>query len=399
MAPFALPRRESRWRATLRGTESDLFTAAVAAYLDVIRDEAIVGLNQQNVRILEVNLQATRDRFQVGDLTRTDVDQSDARLALASSQLETAKATLIASREHYIRVIGEAPIDLQPPPPLPPLPSLPDIAVDEALKQNPTLLAADKEREATRYDVIVAKSNRLPKLSVVVGGNYYDYLGSLGAGTGVQVGQTGTSVTAGVTLNVPVFQGGRVGAQVRQAEALRSQSIEAATGAARGVVEQTRSAYAMWRASQRVIANSEKAVDANKLGLKGVRTENIVGTRTILDILNAEQELLNSQITLVTARRDSYAAGFALLAAMGRAEAKDLGLEGGPLYDPVANYNRVRRRIGDYADDGEPTPIASSTAAIPAQNSVAPTIQDPMLQTSAVSSIEDIPISAGGKPN
>ena len=368
-------------RATLRGTESDLFVAVVGAYLNVIRGEAIVGLNQQNVRVLDVNLRASRDRFQVGDLTRTDVAQSEARLALARAQLQSAEAQLITARESYIQVVGAAPDHLQQPPALPPLPTGADVAVGQALQDNPALQAAARQRDATRYDVAVARAGRLPRLSVVVGGNYYNYLGSLGSGTGPQVGQTGTSVTAGLALTLPIFQGGRIGAQVRQAEALRSQAIENATAAERVVVAQARSAYAVWRSSQQVIASSETAVNANKLSLEGVRAENSVGTRTILDILNAEQELLNSQVTLVTARRDAYVAGFALLAAMGRAQAADLGLDGGALYNPVANYDRVRRRISDFGDDGEPTGVATSTITTPVQDASVPQSQDPMLQT------------------
>ncbi|WP_242095385.1 TolC family outer membrane protein [Sphingomonas sp. CROZ-RG-20F-R02-07] len=368
-------------RATLRGTESDLFTAVVASYMDVIRDEAIVGLNMQNVRVLEVNLQASQDRFQVGDLTRTDVAQSQARLALARAQLETAQAQLIGSRETYIRVVGTPPTKLEVPPTLPKLPPSPNAAVGEALNNNPTLLAAAKARDATRYDVNVARASRLPKLSVVVGGNYYNYLGSLGAGTAVPVGQTGTSGTAGVALTVPLFQGGRPASLVRQAEALRSQSIENATSAERAVIAQTRSAYASWKSSEQVIASSETAVNANKLSLEGVRAENSVGTRTILDILNAEQELLNSQVTLVTARRDAYVAGFALLAAMGDAEARDLGLEGGVLYNPVTNYERVRNRFGDFGGDGEPNAQATSTAQTPAQDATVAAPVDPMLES------------------
>ena len=370
-------------RETLRGTESDLFTATVGAYMDVIRDQAIVGLNRQNVHVLDVDLQASRDRFRVGELTRTDVSQSEARLALARGQLDSAESQLIASRESYIRVVGSPPVDLELPPPLPVLPALPGPAVDQALRDNPSLLAAVKQREATRYDVAVARSDRLPKLNVVIGGNYYNYLGSLGSGTAVQVGQTGTSLTAGLALTAPLFQGGRVGAQVRQAEALRSQSIEAATAAERAVIAQTRSAYAAWQSSRRVITSSEAAVNANKASLEGVRAENSVGTRTILDILNAEQELLNSQVTLVTARRDAYVAAFALLAATGHAQAGDLGLEAGPLYNPIVNYDRVRHRLNDFADDGEPAQAATSTVATPAQDAVIPPMQDPMLQTDA----------------
>lgn len=131
-------------RLSLRGTEADLFTAVVGAYMDVIRDEAIVSLNEQNVKVLDVNLQASKDRFQVGDLTRTDVAQSDARLAVARSQLQTAQSRLISSRESYIRLVGSAPGNLEVPPALPNLPADPDSAVKVAVDHNPVLLAAQK---------------------------------------------------------------------------------------------------------------------------------------------------------------------------------------------------------------------------------------------------------------
>ncbi len=374
--------RVTAGRATLRDIEAGLFTEVVGAYMDVVRDEAIVGLNQQNVHVLDVNLQASRDRFQVGDLTRTDVAQSEARLALARAQLQTAESQLISSRENYVRVVGSPPQNLQPPPLLPNLPANPDAAVSRAIKDNPALLAAQSQREATRYDIDVAKATRLPQVSVVVGGNYYNYLGALGAGTGVPVGQSGTSGTVGLALRLPIFQGGRPAAQVRRAEALRSQAIENVTLTERGVIAQARSAFAIFESSKQVIASSEIAVNANKLSLEGVRAENSVGTRTILDILNAEQELLNSQVTLVTARRDAYVAGFALLATMGDAEAKDLGLDGGVLYDPTLNYNRVKNRFWDFGGDGEPAPVATNTVNTPAQTAVVQEQpNDPLLKT------------------
>lgn len=371
-------------RATLRGTEADLFTAVVAAYMDVIRDDAIVGLNEQNVRVLDVNLRATRDRFQVGDLTRTDVAQSEARLALARAQLQSAQARLISSRENYVNVVGSPPDGLQDPPALPNLPATPEAAVQEALRENPVLQAAAGQRDAARYDIAVARAARLPQVNVVVGGNYYNYLGSLNvlnAGTGQRVGQNGTSATAGLAVNLPIFQGGRPAAQVRRAEALRAQAIENVTFTERAVIAQARSALAVQRSAQQVIASSEVAVSANRLSLEGVRAENGAGTRTILDILNAEQELLNSQVTLVTARRDAYVAGFALLAATGHAEAQDLGLGGGPLYDPTLNYRRVRNRISDFGSDGEPAPVATSTANTPAQGSQVSRPLDPQLNS------------------
>jgi len=366
-------------RATLRNVEATVFTNVVAAYMNVIRDEAVVALNTQNVRVLEVNLQASRDRFQVGDLTRTDVAQSEARLALARAQLQSAEAGLISSRETYINIVGEPAGVLTDPPALPGLPASPDAAVSEALAENPQLIAARRVRDATRYDIGVARAQRLPRLNAVSGGTYFNYLGSIPGNLGVPT--SGTNASAGLQVTLPLFQGGRPAALVRQAEATRSQAIETATATERAVIAQARSSYAVWRSSQEVIASSETAVNANKLSLEGVRAENSVGTRTILDILNAEQELLNSQVTLVTARRDAYVAGFALLAAMGDAEAQDLGLDGGTLYDPTVNYRRVRNRRWDWGGDGEPMPVATTTAGTPAQNAVPARPLDPLLDS------------------
>ncbi|KQT32323.1 hypothetical protein ASG29_10975 [Sphingomonas sp. Leaf412] len=369
-------------QATLRNVEATVFTDVVAAYNNVLRDEAIVGLNTQNVRVLDTNLRASRDRFEVGDVTRTDVAQSEARFRLAQAQLQSAQATLIASRENYIRLVGTPPGTLEPPPALPNLPAAPDDAVAVAIDNNPALLAARKARDATEYDVRAARATRLPQVGATLSQNYFNYLGTLGANTGgLGIGQTGNATAVGVQLSLPFFQGGRPGAQIRQAQALRGQAIEQATAAERQVVSNARSAFAIWRSSQEVIASAEAAVAANKLSLEGVRAENSVGTRTVLDILNAEQELLNSQVTLVTARRDAYVAGFSLLAAMGRAEAEDLGLEGGPLYDPNVNYRKVRRSWSDFATGPAPAAVAPTTVAVPAQNATVTRALDPALDS------------------
>ena len=175
---------------------------------------------------------------------------------------------------------------------------------------------------------------------------------------------------------MPVYQGGRPGAQIRQAQARSGVAIEQQIAVERDIIAQTRAAFASWKASLQVIESSQEAVKANALSLEGVRAENSVGNRTILDILNAEQELLNSQVQLVVARRNAYVAGFTLLAAMGRAEARDLGLDGGLLYDPNVNYDRVRKKLNDYATDPDPTPQATRTVDTLPQ-SAAPLIGPP----------------------
>lgn len=313
--------------ATTRATEADVFYAVVGSYMDVLRDQAAVSLYQRNVRVLETTLQATRDRFQAGDLTRTDVAQAEARLALAASQLQVTSSRLIQSRENYARLVGDQPVDLRQPGPLPNLPADPDDAVRVALARNPSISAAQREAAAAGYDVGAARATRLPRITAQVGGSLYDALGSYpksSSGGAARQAQEGPNSSASLVADQPVYQGGRPAALVRQTTAFRQRAIEDAISVERDTIAQVRSAYAAWRKTAESIRSTDTAVKANELSLEGVRAENQVGNRTILDLLNAEQELLNSQVQSLTARRDAYVAAFALLVAMGRAQADDL---------------------------------------------------------------------------
>ena len=344
-------------RATLRAVEGDVFTEAVAAYMDVIRDRATVELNANNVRVLETNLEATRDRFEIGDVTRTDVAQSEARLELARARMIIVQGQLTTSEQNYRRVIGQQPDALQPPPPLPPLPATADEAVRISLANNPDLIAATRQAQAAGFDVNALRGTRLPTVSAVASGDYARTMSGETAGQD----RAGTATSVGVQSRIPLYQGGLPSARVRQAQALQGQALELRVASERAVVAATRSAFADYRAAMDAITANEVAVRANELALEGVRAENSVGTRTILDVLNAEQELLNSQVLLVTARRDAYVAGFRLLNAMGQAEADDLGLEGGPLYDPLGNYRRVAGDWNDWSENKRTAPVATST--------------------------------------
>jgi outer membrane protein len=346
-------------RATLRGVEGDVFTQTVAAYMDVIRDRAIVELNQNNVRVLTTNLEATRDRFEIGDLTRTDVAQSEARLQLGRSQLATAEGRLAASEANYRAVIGRQPGQLAPPPPLPPFPTTPDEAVRIALANNPDLIAIARNAMAAGYDVRVAQAGRLPTLSGVLSGTYIDALGDRQSG----IPDSGTTSSIGLSARVPIYQGGLPSARVRQTRAIEGQVLEQVVGTERNVIADARSAFANYDADQRAIAANTIAVQANELALEGTRAEQSVGTRNVLDVLNAEQELLQSQVALVTAKRDAYVAGFTLLNSMGQAEAGALGLDGGPLYDPLGNYRRVANEWNDWAGEPRHNPAATRTVS------------------------------------
>lgn len=357
-------------RATLEAIEGDIFTEAVAAYMDVIRDRSIVTLNQSQVRVLETNLQATRDRFEVGDLTRTDVAQSEARLALAASALATAEGRLEASIENYRRVVGELPGDLAPPEPLPPLPTTAEQAVDIALASNSDLVAIAAEIRAAGRDIAVARADRLPTVSAIGSGRATNYLGTADDQFAPGAPDTVTQTGVGVQARIPIYQGGLVGARVRQARSIQSQLLERGIATERAVVANTRAAFSSYQAALEAIESNQIAVSANTLALEGTRAEQTVGTRNVLDVLNAEQELLNSQVALVTARRDAYVAGFQLLNAMGQAEAEDLNLDGGALYDPVWNYDRVSRRSSDWNDGPAPKPVSTRTVTGPVLDNV-----------------------------
>jgi outer membrane protein len=357
-------------QAELRNSESTLFANVVAAYMDVLRTEALVALATNNVAVLRTNLEATSDRFQIGDLTITDVAQSRSRLAVAEGDLQTAEANLIAARETYARLVGKAPGELAPPPPLPGLPDTVGEAIVAALENNPNLDAARQRAEAAGFDTKVAGSGRLPTVSLFVNGDYSDFFGTLRSQFQGLV-QREVTANAGVRVTVPIFQGGLPAARQRQAGARESAALEDVIATERQIIAETRSTYASWQAANGVIKSAQAAVEAAELSLEGLRAEQSIGNRQILDVLNGEQELVNARAQLVTARRNAYVAGFNLLALMGRAEARDLNLDvGAPLYDPTVNARRVSSKMWDWDRDDEPAPKSTSTVDIPPANAM-----------------------------
>ncbi|WP_017667096.1 TolC family outer membrane protein [Sandarakinorhabdus sp. AAP62] len=353
---------------TLRATEASVFSQVVAAYNDVLRDTQIVELNRNNVKNLEVNLRATQDRFEVGDLTRTDVAQSEARLSQAKADLRNAEANLIGSKERYIQQVGDVPADLSSPPPLPGLPADVAEAVEIAIKENPDIAAATRNSEASGFDVKAARAGRLPTLSGFGTVNRNDNFGGAIVPPGFPAQPSSqTSAVIGGRLALPLYQGGRPSAQIRQSQARRTAAMENQIGTERAVIQQVRAAFASWRASLDVIKSAEAAIAANSLSLEGVRAENGVGNRTIIEVLNAEQELINSRVQLATARRNAYVAGFTLLAAMGNAEARDLDLQGITLYNPKDNYRRAKGQFLDWTGRDAPMIRSTRTVTTPAQ--------------------------------
>lgn len=339
-------------RARLRATENQIVLNVVTAYADVLRFKRVVELNESQVKVLEREQEQSKDRFEVGDLTRTDVAQSQARLAVAQSNLVVAENQYAAARQAYLRVVGRLPENLEPMPALPVLPGTAGQAVDIARENNPNLLASKFEEAAARYDVSTLKKQRLPTLDAQAGASY---VYQEGGGAGNQFVREGGFFTqsANVTATVPLYQAGLVGAQVREAQARRSQLMETITTTDRQVGENVTNSFNQLRAARAVIEANKVAVEANTLAAEGVKQENQVGTRTIIEVLNAEQERLNSEVNLVTARREEQVAAYSLLASVGAAEAVALGMPVNE-YDSVSNARKVRRSFGDGSPASAP---------------------------------------------
>ncbi|MEL6877811.1 MAG: TolC family outer membrane protein [Pseudomonadota bacterium] len=373
----AAKERVAAGRASLRNSESAVFSQTVAAYMDVLRTESLAALSANQVQVLNVNLEATTDRFEIGDLTRTDVAQSQSRLAVAQGNLRLAEADLIAARETYIQIVGKAPGELQAPPPLPGLPETVGEAIVSSLENNPNLIAAKERAQAAGFDTKAAGAGHLPTLGVFANADYSDFFGTLGGPIAQDFAQSETTANVGVRLTVPIFQGGLTAARQRQAGARESSALEDVIASERSTIAETRATYSNWQAANAVIESSQTAVEAAELSLEGVRAENSIGNRSILDVLNAEQELLQARAQLVTARRNAYVAGFTLLALMGRAEARDLNLDtGGPLYDPEVNYKRSMGRFWDFGRDKDAAPNSTTTVDIPAADAkIGPTLE------------------------
>lgn len=346
-------------RAQLRAVENNILINVVTAYADVLAQMREVELTTNQVRVLERELQASRDRFEVGDLTRTDVAQSEARLERARSLQIAAQGRLETARQSYRRVVGRLPVDLEPPPPLPTLPGTPGQAVDIAMENNPGIVAARFQEAAARYDVRAVEGARLPTVAAQAGLGFANYAGQGGT---VPPGDYFTQ-NIGIAANVPLYQAGQIGSQIRQAQQVRSQRLEEISATTRAVVESTTNSYTNLQAARATIQSAESGVRANTLALEGVKQENAVGSRTVLDVLNAEQELLVSQVDLVRARRDEYVSGFALLANMGLVEAQPMGLAVTP-YNPEVNAARVRKIWGDWNTPPNPAPLPTPPAGV-----------------------------------
>ena len=323
-------------REALRNTEQTVLLDAATAYVNVVRDQAIVRLRENDVSVLSEQLKATRDRFDVGEVTRTDVAQAEARRSEALATLSVAQANLKTSRAAYEQVIGHPPGNLQTPPSIRHL--LPQ-TLDEAMTlgdgENPVILASVYNEEASLYAVEQIMGELLPDVSLQA--QYEKRFDQSQFTKDIET----TTVTAQV--NVPLYQGGGVAARVRQAKETNNQLKREVEDARLRVHADVIANWGILQSSGPAISSAESAVKANKIALNGVREEEKVGQRTTLDVLDAQRELLNSQIGLVSALRDRVVAEYSLYSAIGRMDAQTLGLSV-PYYDPLEHYEIVKNK-------------------------------------------------------
>lgn len=331
-------------RARLLTSEQSVLLSAATAYLNVQRDQAVVELNAKNEVVLSSQLEATQDRFNVGEITRTDVHQAESRLAGATADRIQAEGDLKSSRAGYANVMGEAPGTLEVPKLALPMPVNLEDALTLAEDANPTVMAAVFDEKAARDDVESTRGQLLPSV---------DLSGSASRSLDTSSnGYWANAYEAKVTLSVPLYQSGSVYSKLRQARQTASATRLTADQTKRDVAEQVRTAWETLVSTRARIDAIKTQVRASETALEGVQREASVGSRTVLDVLDSEQELLDARVNLVKSQRDETVAALTLLSSVGNLTAPDLNLAV-DLYDAQGHYRKVRDKwFGGLVENG-----------------------------------------------
>lgn len=321
-------------RETLRNTEQSVLLNGVTAYMNVIQAIALLDLQRQSLAAFEQELRATRDRFNVGEVTRTDVAQAEARVADAQYQVSQAVANLSSARAQYRQVIGVEPGKLSTPRSIEGvLPGSVERVISAGLTRHPAIKASEFAVDAANFQVKVAEGALMPNLSLQGQlSQSYDQNFSVDS-------QGGAAVT--LNLSVPIYQGGVEYANIRQAKELLTQARIEVDVNRDTIRAQAVQFWGALEASKAQIQAAQASVAANTLALEGVREEWRVGQRTTTDVLNAQRDLTNSQSALVVAQRDRVVAAYSLVSIIGKLDAISLGLKVN-VYNPQVHYNQVR---------------------------------------------------------
>ncbi len=321
-------------RERLRLTEQRVLFDAVAAYMDVLRDTATLKLQNSNVAVLKEQLRQTRERYDYGQITLTDIAQAEARLAGGKSLASAARAALDASIGVYRKIVGVEPSKLSAGAPIDRLlPKSREDAERIAQAENPLILAAQHDADAADLDIKALEADFMPKLSIV--GDVFTQTDTVG------VGNRNIGASVGGRLNVPIYEGGLTSSRVRQAKETAGQRRFSADVARAEVLSLVRAYWGALQAAKTQIAAAQIQIAAAERALYGVREEAKAGQRTTLEILNAQQELLNARLGLILAQRDRVVASYAVLSSLGRLSSDWLGLtaEG---YDPALHFEQVK---------------------------------------------------------
>lgn len=324
-------------REDLRAVEAQVLSDVISVYTAVRRDQEALRIGEENYNVLKRQLDETKARFEAGELTRTDVAQSEARLAASSASLAQARAQLDSSRAQYVAIVGQTPTALDPVPGLPNLPVTFDAALDRAEANNPSLSAAKWAEAAARARVTQAKSGLGPRVTLGAGyatsapTNDFNDLSSRDA------------ATATLRVTMPLFSAGYNSSRVRQAtEGYTAQKISVEL-ARRNVVQNVSTAWANMAAARTATQANQEQVRAATVAAEGVKYEQQVGLRTNIEVLNAEQELRQAQLALINAQRAEYVAASQVLAVMGDLEARTLTPQA-EIYDPAKNFDAVKNK-------------------------------------------------------
>ena len=328
-------------RESLRRTESVVLAQVIQAYADTRRDQESLRIRQENVNVLTRQLQESQARFEVGEITRTDVAQSQARLAQAQSLYQSAFAQLAITRAGYTTLVGQSPGDLAPEPSLAyMLPTDPDEAYKIAEEFSPQLRAQQFAEQASRARIAGARAERMPSVSANVTVGHSGLIDPFDPRDNF-----GRSVSATVTATVPIYSGGLVSSRIRQSVERNNADRITVEGVRRTVMQGVTQFWSQLIAARANIASSELQVGAARIAAEGTRQEQQVGLRTTLDVLNAEQELRQAELNQVSSRRDEYVAAANMLATMGRLEARNL-VPSVPQYDAAKNFRKLRMTWG-----------------------------------------------------
>jgi outer membrane protein len=322
-------------RAQTLAIETSVFQAVAQAYLDVVRDQALVEVNRNNVEVLRKQLEATQDRFRVGEVTRTDVAQAESSLAQAIGTLTSAEGTLRESQAEYVRVVGHSPGRLLLPRERPTLPLTREEALTLAATANYSVISANFAELAARDNIDVVRGQLLPQISLV-GGLSRIFAPSITLNGSLE---QEASITAQMTM--PLYEGGAIYSQTRQAQQTVGQRRSQVDDARRAAVQTATDAWETLKAARASIASFAAAVRAAQIALEGTQQEALVGTATTLDVLIQNQQLLTTQQQLIVAEHDAALAEFNLAAAVGRLVAPELHLPV-QLYDMERHYKEVK---------------------------------------------------------